>query len=132
QDEALTLADRIVVMRDGVIQQIGTPEEIYDRPRNTFVASFLGNPPINYLEGTLVEKHGGLRFERGGLSFALAPRLAEKTRAHAGREVRLGLRAEDVDERGEARDGAVLRGRVFSVMPVGSDQYLGLESEGTE
>ena len=52
QAEALTLADRIVVMADGVVQQVGTPDDIYERPKNTFVASFLGNPPINYINGT--------------------------------------------------------------------------------
>ena len=54
QAEALTLADRIVVIKDGVVQQIGTPDEIYERPKNLFVASFLGNPPINLLHGTIV------------------------------------------------------------------------------
>jgi multiple sugar transport system ATP-binding protein len=130
QAEALTLADRIVVMRDGVIQQIGTPEEIYDRPRNTFVASFLGNPPINYLDGTLAADGAGLRFERGALSLALPPALAQRLAAQGGRQVRLGLRAEDVDARGAAREGEALRGRISSVLPVGSDQFLGVEVEG--
>ena len=65
QAEALTLADRIVVMRGGVVQQIGVPDEIYERPRNMFVASFLGNPPINFLEGTLTLRNDRLGFERG-------------------------------------------------------------------
>jgi multiple sugar transport system ATP-binding protein len=121
QAEALTLADRIVVMREGVIQQIGSPEEIYDRPKNTFVASFLGNPPINYLEGTLAAD--GARFVRGELSLSLSHSLP----AQAGRPVKLGLRAEDVDPRGT---GDTLRGRVSSVLPVGSDQFLGVEVEG--
>ena len=121
QAEALTLADRIVVMREGVIQQIGSPEEIYDRPKNTFVASFLGNPPINYLEGTLAAD--GARFVRGELSLSLSRSLP----AQAGRPVKLGLRAEDVDPRGT---GDTLRGRVSSVLPVGSDQFLGVEVEG--
>ena len=58
QAEALTLADRIVVMRGGVVQQIGVPDEIYERPRNMFVASFLGNPPINFMDGTLAMEGG--------------------------------------------------------------------------
>ena len=122
QAEALTLADRIVVMKEGVIQQIGTPEEIYDRPKNTFVASFLGNPPINYLEGTL--SADGTRFERGGLSLALARPL----RGQAGRQVKLGIRAEDVDTR---QMNQILTGRVSSVLPVGSDTFLGVDVEGS-
>jgi multiple sugar transport system ATP-binding protein len=129
QAEALTLADRIVVMREGVIQQIGTPEAIYDRPRNTFVASFLGNPPINYLDGTLAGDGAGARFERGAVSLALPAALAERLAGRGGRAVRLGLRAEDVDARDAPRAGETLRGRVSSVLPVGSDQYLGVEVE---
>jgi multiple sugar transport system ATP-binding protein len=121
QAEALTLADRIVVMKEGVIQQIGTPEEIYDRPKNTFVASFLGNPPINYLEGSLSQD--GRRFVRGGVSLPLPIPLA----VQAGRPVRLGIRAEDVDPKGT---GEQLAGRITSVLPVGSDQFLGVEVEG--
>jgi multiple sugar transport system ATP-binding protein len=121
QAEALTLADRIVVMREGVIQQIGTPEEIYDRPKNTFVASFLGNPPINYLDGTL--SADGTRFVRGGLSLALARPLT----GQAGRQVKLGIRAEDVDTR---QMNQMLTGRVSSVLPVGSDTFLGVDVEG--
>ena len=122
QAEALTLADRIVVMRDGVVQQIGAPEEIYDRPRNTFVASFLGNPPINYLEGALSQD--GRRFVRGAVSLPVPIPMP----AQAGRPVKLGLRAEDVDPRGT---GEQLSGRISSVLPVGSDQYLGIEVEGS-
>ncbi|HEX6295292.1 MAG TPA: sn-glycerol-3-phosphate ABC transporter ATP-binding protein UgpC [Burkholderiales bacterium] len=121
QAEALTLADRIVVMKEGVIQQIGTPEEIYDRPKNTFVASFLGNPPINYLEGSLSQD--GRRFLRGGISLPLPIPLP----VQAGRPVRLGIRAEDVDPKGT---GEQLGGRITSVLPVGSDQFLGVEVEG--
>jgi multiple sugar transport system ATP-binding protein len=122
QAEALTLADRIVVMKEGVIQQIGTPQEIYDRPKNTFVASFLGNPPINYLDGTLSDD--GARFVRGRLSLALATPLS----GQAGRPVRLGIRAEDVDAR---QIDQVLTGRVSSVLPVGSDTFLGVDVEGS-
>jgi multiple sugar transport system ATP-binding protein len=113
-----------------VIQQIGTPEEIYDRPRNTFVASFLGNPPINYLDGALAGDGAGVRFERGAVSLALPPALAQRLAGQGGRQVRLGLRAEDVDARDAARGGETLRGRVSSVLPVGSDQFLGVEVEG--
>jgi multiple sugar transport system ATP-binding protein len=130
QAEALTLADRIVVMREGVVHQIGPPEEIYEEPRNMFVASFLGNPPINYVDGTLQQDGEGVRFARGRLSIALPPHVAQKVSADQGREVVLGLRPEDVDERATPREGEALHGRVTSVLPVGSDQFLGLEAEG--
>ncbi len=124
QAEALTLADRIVVMRDGRIQQIGTPEAIYERPENLFVAGFLGSPAINLLTGTLERRDGVAWFRRGGLGIALPPELAA---AREAGEVTLGLRAEDVTF--PAEGGAVLQAVVETAMPSGADQYLGVRVE---
>jgi len=129
QAEALTLADRIVVMREGVVQQIGSPDEIYEAPRNVFVASFLGNPPINFMNGQLGPVAGGTGFVCGDIRLALPPGLVAPAEARQGREVVLGLRAEDVVEQADAGEGRVLRGRVQSVLPVGSDCFLGLQTE---
>jgi len=132
QAEALTLADRIVVMREGVVQQTGLPDEIYEQPRNMFVASFLGNPPINFLEGKVRPDGDGVCFERGALSLVLPPHIARKVGSDAGRDVVLGIRPEDVDEHSVPRDGEVLHGRIASVLPVGSDQFLGVEVDGKQ
>jgi multiple sugar transport system ATP-binding protein len=132
QAEALTLADRIVVMRHGVVQQVGTPDEIYEKPANTFVASFLGSPPINYLDGKLEAVADGLEFRRGGVRLALSPTVVERLASQAGRVVRLGLRSEDVDERRTSAGATTLNGHVASVLPVGSDQFLGMRVEGEE
>jgi len=132
QAEALTLADRIVVMREGVVQQIGSPDDIYEQPRNQFVASFLGNPPINFLEGVLGTSaaHDAPVFHCGDLQFALPPAMHAGARAQGDRPVVLGLRAEDVLEEGAGTPGTTLRGQVSTVLPVGSDQYLGLQTAG--
>lgn len=132
QAEALTLADRIVVMRHGVVQQIGTPDAIYERPNNMFVASFLGNPSINFLEGSLAAKDGQLQFQRGALSLNLPVHAAQRLANQAGRAVVLGLRAEDVEVGAAPSSGASLQGRILSVLPVGSDQFLELEVEGAK
>jgi multiple sugar transport system ATP-binding protein len=132
QAEALTLADRIVVMRHGIVQQVGTPDDIYEKPANTFVASFLGSPPINYFDGTVVSGKSGPEFHRGDIRLALPPRIAERLASSAGRQVRLGIRSEDVDGRSEPQPGVSLSGRVTSVLPVGSDQFLGMRVEGAE
>ncbi len=121
QAEALTLADRIVVMRDGTIQQIGTPEAIYERPANLFVASFLGSPTINLLDGTLGHENGEPCFRRGALRLGLPGR-------HGEGAVVLGLRPEDVWP--VAPEAAQLRGVIDTVMPQGSDQFLGVRIEG--
>ena len=128
QAEALTLADRIVVMRDGVVQQIGTPDEIYEKPVNTFVASLMGSPPINYLDGEIAPGAGNTTvFRRGDLTLRLPDHITAKLSGQTGRTVRLGIRAEDVDEKRRADEGEVLRGTVNSVLPVGSDQFLGMQ-----
>jgi multiple sugar transport system ATP-binding protein len=127
QAEALTLADRIVVMRDGVVQQIGTPDEIYEQPRNTFVASFLGSPPINYLDGELAGEGGRVVFRCDELALQVPETLTARLSGGAHRKVRLGIRPEDVDEKGVPAEERALRGTVNSVLPVGSDQYLGLQ-----
>ena len=126
QAEALTLADRIVVMKDGVVQQIGSPDDIYERPANTFVASFLGSPPINYLTGTLETEAGGIAFRSGDILLDLPGDRAGALTAAAGRPVRLGLRAEDVDEKRTPGPRDAIGGTVRSVLPVGSDQFLGI------
>ena len=130
QAEALTLADRIVVMRSGVVQQIGVPDEIYERPRNMFVASFLGNPPINFLDGKLTVRDGRLGFERASMRIDLPPEIAQKLNGQENREVVMGLRAEDVVESISPKPGAMLSGRVASVLPVGSDQFLDMDMDG--
>jgi multiple sugar transport system ATP-binding protein len=132
QAEALTLADRIVVMNEGMVQQIGTAHEIYERPINMFVASFLGNPPINYLKGELARSGDALQFRRGTVNLTLPSVLTARLNGFKGGAVCIGVRAEDVDEGSEPPPNCAIRGRVTSVLPIGSDQFLGLELDGEE
>jgi multiple sugar transport system ATP-binding protein len=95
QVEAMTLADRIVILRSGNIEQIGTPSELYGSPRNTFVAGFIGSPAMNFLQAKLEANGSGLAVvPDGGTSLKLPPRLAERYGKHAGSNVVLGLRPE--------------------------------------
>ena len=93
QAEAMTMADRITVMRAGYIQQVGTPLDIYRRPANLFVASFFGMPSINVIPGRIIED-GGYRFHAHGLELELDDDVVP--RAAVGRDVHLGVRAEHV------------------------------------
>ena len=99
---------------------------------NMFVASFLGNPPINYLKGELARTGDETRFRRGQVDLAIPSALAARLKSFKGGQVCIGMRAEDVDERGEPPANRAVRGRVTSVLPVGSDQFLGIELEGEE
>ena len=92
QEEAMTLGDRIVVMFGGVIQQVGSPMEVYRRPLNRFVAGFLGTPPMNFVEGLLTGSADAARFEGGGLSIALPPNQPAAVRAMVGKQVAFGIR----------------------------------------
>ena len=116
QAEAMTLADRVTVMRGGVVQQIDTPDGIYNRPRNRFVAGFLGSPQMNFIAGEVAAD--GRQFVRGALRLTLERACA------AGRKLILGLRPEDV-EPAAGRD-ADLVGTVALVSPLGSEQHVNL------
>ena len=98
QTEAMTLGDRIVIMRDGFIQQIGTPQEVFDHPSNLFVAGFIGVPRMNFFDAKLVKKDGKYAVEVGGISVELSEdkqaRLAAKDVAE--QEVTLGVRPEHI------------------------------------
>lgn len=112
QIEAMTLGDRIAVMRDGVVQQFGSPQEIYDRPNNTFVAGFIGSPSMNFLKGDVVQAGTSLAFaaeHRGQTSLLAIPASnAQSLQAYIGRKVILGIRPEDVTDSAHIRDASEL------------------------
>jgi multiple sugar transport system ATP-binding protein len=110
QLEALALADRIAVMNDGRLQQLGSPEDIYSRPKNMFVAGFVGEPPMNFIPGSLFPEGLGFRFqsEDAGLSLPVLPRLLSKPRAVAdGGPVILGLRPEHISPAASSSENSV-------------------------
>ncbi|QOV38307.1 ABC transporter ATP-binding protein [Streptomyces ferrugineus] len=120
QEEALSLADRIAVMKDGVIQQLGTPYEIYDSPANVFVADFVGEPAVNLLPGTVTDD--------GHARLSETARIALPVRVPAGREVIVGIRPEDVHLTGD--DG--LPARVVAHEPLLEAGIATLALDGVE
>ncbi len=117
QVEAMTMADRIVVMHDGRIEQIGTPLELYDHPNNLFVAQFIGSPAMNVVEGT-VRRSGRGRARRGGGRRALAA--CHRVRAPTARPVAYGIRPEHLTL---GRNGGV-PGEIVVVEPTGAETEL--------
>ncbi|MDE3175453.1 MAG: ABC transporter ATP-binding protein [Pseudomonadota bacterium] len=122
QVEALTLADRIAVMKSGVIQQFATPHEIYHRPANLFVAGFIGSPAMNVVEGALRQRDGAWTFEAPGLSvdltrypFAAAPKAGDAT---------LGVRPEHFGLGAAPPHGCAQSGKVTIVEPMGGEAVL--------
>ncbi len=120
QIEAMTLADRIVVMNAGHIQQEGTPEELFKRPVNRFVAGFLGMPPMNFLDGELIERGGALFVE--GQGFAL--RIDRPVEGARGRAVTLGIRPSDLHYDADAPAGEALALDVLVAEYVGAQSVL--------
>jgi multiple sugar transport system ATP-binding protein len=113
QIEAMTLGDRIAVMRDGVVQQFGSPQEIYDLPNNLYVAGFIGSPSMNFLRGRLSAQGGGLAFalEHAGATTLLpVPDASATLLQYAGKEVILGIRPEHVTDAESARRAATAEG----------------------
>jgi ABC-type sugar transport system ATPase subunit len=95
QVEAMTMGERICIMKDGVIVQVGAPMEVYRNPVNTFVAGFLANPPMNLVTGVLDPSSGGLAIRIGTAHLALPEFLANAYRGQSGKAVTVGLRPED-------------------------------------
>src|SRR5436309_5695304 len=100
QVEAMTMGDRIVVMKDGIIQQVDEPIALYDNPKNMFVAGFIGSPPMNFFKGTIEQRSGGLWFVEAGNGFAVHVNddMAKKLTGYVGRAVVFGSRPEDTND----------------------------------
>jgi multiple sugar transport system ATP-binding protein len=131
QEEAITLGDRVVVMKDGVVQQCASALDIYRRPANRFVAGFLGTPPMNFFEGRLVDEAGRLWFDEGTGRLPVPARIvpALRARATASPEIVLGVRPEALAPVSAARfaaAGSELAMKVWLVQPLGAkiDVYL--------
>ena len=125
QVEAMTMGDRIAVMRAGVLQQVGSPQELYDRPANLFVATFVGSPAMNLVQAEVSGEndHATLRVGAQELSLAKAsePRGLAK---YYGQSVAVGVRPEAIAETSPATEKAVLSGQVVRVEPLGSDRLV--------
>ena len=128
QAESLIMSDRIVVLNEGKLQQLGTPEEIYNQPANAFIAGFVGSPPMNFFDGQL--QNGGDQWlvKGEGYTCEFIPGQTLRLIANASAEVQVGVRPEDIEvlpsESPTAHANVVVR------EPLGSDLFLTLELEG--
>ncbi len=131
QTEAMTMGDRIVAMKNGVIQQCAEPMTIYDKPSNKFVASFIGTPPINLFKGSIVRKDKKFYFDEGKFRVKLVDEMSMVMAAYAGKEVVFGIRSEDIYDKlfvSEASAENTIHVTCEVVEPLGSDVYLYLNS----
>ncbi len=125
QIEAMTMADRIVIMEGGLIQQVGSPREVYTAPSNLFVAGFIGSPSMNLLVGELAEQNGALRVRGAGFDLPVPERMRARASAAGSREVVVGLRPEHFAARNGGDGGfAPIRLEVDVAEYIGSSQFL--------
>ncbi len=133
QVEAMTLADRIVIMRDGYVEQVGTPAEVFDRPANTFVAGFIGSPPMNQLEAIVASESGR---PVGRLSDGVVVPLPAGLAVKDGQQIVLGFRPESLAPKGHSLhgvDNSVSLRRVVNIAePLGTETILFAELGGKE
>ncbi|ENN89788.1 putative sugar ABC transporter, ATP-binding protein [Rhizobium freirei PRF 81] len=128
QVEALTLADRIAIMRDGVIQQLASPSEIYHRPANLFVAGFIGAPAMNFIKGEISIKAAASVFESNGLTVHLSD-YPFQTPVKPG-PVTLGIRPEHIVPDGGTRSLPTIAGIVSVIEPMGADTIVWFDWAG--
>ncbi len=133
QVEAMTLGDRVVVMKDGVVQQVGEPLDLYNQPANKFVAGFIGSPAMNFATVTMVDGNGRLTAKNAGLEIEVPGGDAERLRPHVGRQLTMGIRPEDLHVAGDADPaGLTFPSKVEVVEQLGSEILLDVRvGEGT-
>lgn len=131
QTEAMTMGDRIVVMKDGHIQQIADPITLYDKPVNRFVAGFIGSPPMNFVKGAIVKKEGKFYFNEGSFQVKIIDAMAQKIATYLNKEVIFGIRPEDIYDKlfvSEAPPENTIKATCEVIEPMGSEVYLHLNT----
>ncbi len=133
QVEAMTMGDRIVVMKDGIVQQVDDPLSLYDHPCNKFVAGFIGSPPMNFIEGQIVEDNG-LLFNEGNFQVRLPEKFVAALKPYVGKKVIFGIRPEDIYDPSYGSElpfKQEVSAKVEVIEPMGSEIFLYLTTGKT-
>jgi len=131
QVEAMTMGTRIVVMKEGTIQQIDDPIALYDKPKNKFVAGFIGSPPTNFMNGQIVKKDGKFYFNEGNFTVRILDEITDKLIPYVDKEIIFGIRPEDIYDRlfvQEAPEENVVTANCEVYEPMGAEVFLHLNS----
>lgn len=136
QTEAMTMGDKIVIMKDGVIHQIDSPLNLYNKPANKFVAGFIGSPSMNFLEGKILQ-NGALSFEsgKGGIKISLNNSCSDKLKNHLNKKVWIGIRPEDIYDSASTNnfnDKSQLTVNLEVVEPMGNEIFLYFQVDETQ
>ncbi len=127
QIEAMTMGNRIVVMKDGLIQQIADPLTLYDNPVNKFVAGFIGSPPMNFLKGRVIKKDSKFYFDEGAFQVKIVDDMIPRLIDYESKEIIFGIRSEDIYDKlfvSDAPPENTITAQVEVIEPMGSEVYL--------
>jgi multiple sugar transport system ATP-binding protein len=127
QEEAMTLGTRIAIMNEGVLQQTGSPLEVYNQPANMFVAGFIGSPAMNMLDGELIQKDGEIIGDFGIISYPVPLEVAEKC---SSKKIVLGVRPEHITLSEKKLSGA-FKAKVEVIEPIGREYVISISADGT-
>jgi multiple sugar transport system ATP-binding protein len=132
QVEAMTLGDRVAVMKDGVIHQCDTPMNIYDKPLDKFVAGFIGSPPMNFMNGVITGKNNRLFFDEGSFQVGIIDKMADALAPYIDKKIVFGIRPEDIYDKlftTKSQPEDTVSVTVDVVETMGSEVYLYLNTE---
>jgi multiple sugar transport system ATP-binding protein len=128
QVEAMTMGDRIVVMSNGLIQQVGSPLELYNHPTNQFVAGFIGSPAMNFIPATVLEENSTMYVQTSGIKISLPEHMSNKVRASKDKTFVFGVRPEDITKKGTGDPTATMSEPVAAhvnvIETLGKETYL--------
>lgn len=131
QTEAMTMGTRVAVMRDGMLQQVDTPQKIYEQPANQFVAGFIGSPAMNFMNVHLLQKEGRVIAQSKSVNLTLLAEMTQKLdHKYIDQLVVMGIRPEHLSEEANSQDELLARGKVEMAEPLGADVYLHVALEG--
>ncbi|MFQ5681093.1 MAG: ABC transporter ATP-binding protein [Candidatus Omnitrophota bacterium] len=131
QVEAMTLGNRIAVMNKGVLQQVDNPTVVYDKPKNKFVAGFIGSPPMNFLRGKIIKKEGKFYFDEGRISVRIVEGMNTVISRYLDKDVTMGIRCEDIYDKlfvSDASPDNIVKVTCDVVESMGSEAYLYLNT----
>ena len=131
QVEAMTMGNRIVVMKDGIVHQVADPISLYDKPVNKFVAGFIGSPPMNFLNGKVIKDDGKFYFDEGTFKVKIVDDMITRIGPYQGKEAVFGIRPEDIYDKlfvSEAPSDNTIKATCEVIEPMGSEAYLYLNT----
>ena len=133
QTEAMTMGDRIVVMKDGIVNQVDTPLNLYNKPVNKFVAGFIGSPAMNFIDGKISNKSNmSFKSQKGDISFVLSPLQSNLMSNYLDKEITIGIRPENILTEQTDKNSIPIEVTLDVTEPMGNETFIYFEIDGVQ